>query len=408
MLEERALGRALLARQGLLERLQMPLPAAVETVGALQAQHWPALPAALWSRVAGFAAGDLYAALDRRNLVTGTLLRATLHLVSAREHPAYAALVAASGVDDWRRTAAPVSAEVDRLRAALLADAEHDARTGPQISAFIESWVATHPRAFPEEELQRQRDLKWRPFLRWSALVRAPADGRWGAKAPSALRAAPGALARLAATAGAASSDTAPVSSDTAPVPTVPTDHAAQPTEAEALAAVVRRHLRAFGPAAAEDIACWTGLRVPLVRATLTRLQPDLLTFADGAGRTLYDLPDAPRPDPDTPAPPRLLAAFNSVLLAYAAPRRARILPPAHKDSVYERANLRIRPTFLVDGLVAGTWSLEVRRRSATLTLSPLVRLTRAARGPLIAEAEGLARALQPAAVSHAVVVETA
>ena len=119
----------------------------------------------------------------------------------------------------------------------------------------------------------------------------------------------------------------------------------------------------------------------------------------------LYDLPDAPRPDPETPAPPRLLAAFDSVLLAYASKRRKRILPDAHRDAVYERRNLQIRPSYLVDGLVAGTWSTEVKRREATLTLRPLERLARATRTALVDEAERLVRDLQPQAKAHKVVV---
>src|SRR3954462_8726786 len=85
---EQRLNRALLARQGLLDRIEMPLVDAVEAVGALQAQRWAALPVALWSRVRDFSSAELYAGLQRRELVVGTLLRNTLHLVSAREHPA--------------------------------------------------------------------------------------------------------------------------------------------------------------------------------------------------------------------------------------------------------------------------------------------------------------------------------
>jgi len=367
----RELNRALLARQGLLERIDAPLVEAVEAVGALQAQHWPAPPVALWSRVQGFAVEDLHDALERRELVSGTLLRATLHMVSAREHPAYAAVVRAAGVDDWRRTAAEPSGEVADLRARLLAFAGEAPRTGEEIAAFVEDWVAAHPGAIAPAEIERQRQIKWRPFLRWSALVRAPADGRW-TKAPAALRAAPGAEDALG------------------------TD--------DALETVIRRHLRAFGPAGAEDVAAWIGWRTTPVRAAIERLE--LERFEDEDGRALYDLPEAPRPDPDTPAPPRLLAAFDSVLLAYDAKRRARILPDAYRDAVYERANLRILPSFTVDGLVAGTWSIDVRRREATLTLRPLQRLDRATRAALVEEAERLVRAMQPAAAAHGVVVE--
>jgi len=370
----RALNRALLARQGLLDRLEVPLVEAVEAVGALQAQHWPALPVALCSRVRGFAAEDLYGGFERGELVVGTLLRNALHLVSAREHPAYAAVVAIAGTDDWRRTDAEPSAEVRTLRAQLLAHAEEAPRTGQEIAAFIEDWMAAHPEAIDPAELEHQRKYGWRAFQRWSALVRAPADGRWGTKAPAALRAAP-------------RRSRAPVGDD-------------------ALDAVIRCHLRAFGPADAGDVASWIGWRTPPVRAALERLGPELARFEDEDGRPLYDVPNAPRPDPETPAPARLLAAFDSVLLAYAATRRARILPDAYRGAVYERANLRIRPSFLVDGLVAGTWTVELRRREAIVALRPLHRLARPARAALVEEAERLVRAVQPAAAAHSVVVE--
>jgi hypothetical protein len=368
-----ALNRALLARQGLLERLDLPLVDAVEAVGALQAQYWPAPPAALWSRVAGFEPEGLYAALDDGALVTGTLLRATLHLVSAREHPAYAAVAAEAAGHHWRRTDDEPGAEIAQLLTKLRAYASRTPRDGEEIGAFVEEWLAEHPKALSAAEAARQRELKWRPFQRWSGLVRAPADGEWGTKAPSALLAAPRPR-------GALKGD-------------------------KALDEVVRRHLRAFGPAGPDDVAGWIGWRTPPVREAFERLGGDLERLEDEDGRVLYDLPGAPRPDPETPAPPRLLAAFDSVLLAYAAKRRARILPDRHRDAVYERRNLQIRPSYLVDGLVAGTWSVEVKRREATLTLRPLERLARATRSALVDEAEGLVRALHPQAKGHAVLV---
>ena len=296
----------------------------------------------------------------------GTLLRNTLHLVSAADHPAYAAVVAASGADDWRRTSAPAGPEVEDLRARLLDHARENPRTSEELAAFIEAWVGDHPGAIDPAEVEHQRTYKWRAFLRWSALVRAPADGVWGRKAPAALRAAP----------------------------------RDETTPDAALEEVVRRHLRAFGPAGAEDVAGWLGTRVPPVRETLERL--DVEALGDG----LYDLPDAPRPDPGTPAPPRLLAAFDSVVLAYAPGRRERILPDAHRDAVYERANLRIRPTFLVDGQVAGTWSSEVKRNQAKVTLHPLERLDRSTRTALAEEAERVARAVHSEAQSHTAAIE--
>ncbi len=368
-----ALNRAVLARQGLLERLDLPPAEAVEAVGALQAQYWPAPPAALWSRVEGFQPDALYAALADGELVAGTLLRATLHLVSAREHPAYAAVAAEAAGHHWRRTDDEPGAAVEQLLTGLRTYASRTPRSAEEIGAFAEEWVTEHPKALSAGELERQRELKWRPFQRWSAFVRVPADGAWGTKAPSALRAAPRPR-------GALKGD-------------------------KALDEVVRRHLRAFGPAGPDDVAGWIGWRTPPVRAACERLGGELERFEDEGGRALYDLPDAPRPDPETPAPPRLLAAFDSLLLAYAAKRRARILPDEHRDAVYERRNLQIRPSYLIDGLVAGTWSIEAKRREATLTLRPLERLARATRTELVDEAERLVRALHPQAKGHAVVV---
>jgi hypothetical protein len=375
-LPERALNRALLARQGLLERFDAPLVEVVEAIGAMQGQAWPALTVGLWSRMASFAPDDLYAALARGDLRWGIGIRGTLHLVSAREHPAYA-VVAATWTDNWHRAIDETTPEMHELRAALLAFAASESRTSEEIREFAEAWVAEHPDAIDPAELEAQRSLKWRPIYRWSALARVPSGGEWGTKAPAdhvAVAVAPG--------------------SKQAPTPD------------EALAHVARRHLRAFGPAAAEDVAGWIGWGTPPVRALLESLDRELVRFEDEHGRALYDLRDASRPDPGTPAPPRLLGAFDSTLLAYAAPRRERIVPEALRDVVYQKANLQIRPTFLVDGLVAGTWAVDVRRREAALTLRPAGKLTRALRAALTAEGTGLLAALHPAAKAHRVAVE--
>ena len=335
----------------------------------------PALPVALWSRVRGFAAEDLYSALERRELVIGILLRGTIHLVSAREHPDYARIVEESGANDWRRTSAELTPETARLRTEILAYME-SARSREEVAGFIESWLAAHPGAIDAAEAEVQRAFQWRAFYRWSALVRTPADGQWGAKTPEALLAAP--------------------------LPPAPDPEAA-------LTAVILRHLRAFGPAAAEDVAGWIGLGTPRVRAALERLAPELVRFEDEDRRTLYDLPEAPRPDPGVPAPARFLPSFDSTLLAYASKgrARARIVPEACREPIYARGNLRILPTFLVDGKVAGTWSVEVRRREATLTLTPCVPVARAARKPLVEEGERLLRFSHPKAKAHQVVFET-
>jgi hypothetical protein len=364
----RSLNRALLARQGLLAPLAGPPAEVVERIGAVQAQHWPAVAVAVAARTADFDLPAFETALAAGELVFGTLLRGTLHVVSVREHPEYAAVTAASGADDWRRATKEPVPGGEALRREIAAWAAEETRTAERIGEWIERRVAERPDLMPEPEVERLRASKWRPLRAWSGLVRVPADGRWS-KSPAGYRAAPG--------------DGSMTNADAA------------------LDAVVRRHLRAFGPAALDDVAAWTGCRVPLVRSAVERLAPELATFADDDGRTLHDLPHAPRPDADTPAPPRLLPWFDGTLLAYHPRRRRRILPDAHRDAVYNRANLRYEPTFLVDGLVAGTWSIKTERRQTTITLRPLEELDRRTRDGLVAEAERLARATRPEARTH-------
>jgi Winged helix DNA-binding domain len=374
-LTDAALNRALLARQGLLERMDAPAVDAVEAIGAVQAQHWPAPRAALWSRVDGFEAAELYSALDRGELVAGTLLRGTIHLVSAREHAAYAAVAEAFGALDWRRVSVdePPSAAQEELVAAVVAHAGQQPRGADELVAFVEAWVEEHPGAVDDAELERQREYTWRPLRSTAAFVRAPASGGFGPRTPAGLAAAP-----------------------------------QRPPDLDlegALDAVVRRHLRAFGPAGADDVAQWIGWKVPPVRAALERLEGELERFEDAGGRPLYDLPGAPRPEPDDAVPVRLLPWFDSVLLAYAPGRRARILPDAHRDAVYNRRNLQIRPTFLVEGVVAGTWSIEAKGRKAALTLAPLRKIPKRTTTALADEAERLVRFLHPDASAPSVAV---
>ncbi len=359
------LNRALLARQGLLEPLDVDVVSALETVGAVQAQQWTSPPVALWSRVARLTVADLHAALAERRLVAGTLLRGTLHLVSAAEHAAYAAVVELAGHTRWDRGGVELPAESARLRPALRAFCALVARTDAQLGEFIESWLAANPGAIPAAEVAWQREHGWRPLRTTPDLIRVPERDQW-AKAPKLSLAAQ--------------------------LPPRPVDQAA------ALVEVTRRHLRAFGPATADDVAYWTGVSVPRARAALDG-QDDLAHGTDPAGRTLYDLAGAPRPAGDTPAPPRFLAAFDSALLAYHAGRRDRILPPALKGAVYVGANLRIKPTFLVDGLVAGTWATTGRRASAELTLTAATEIDSAPRRRAIeAEGERLLAFLHPGA----------
>src|SRR2546430_3292149 len=210
-----ALNRALLARQGLLERMRLPVAEAVEAIGAVQAQYWPAVAVALWSRVEGLGAADVHAALEARDLLLGSLLRGTLHVVSAREHPWYATVTAASHSSPPPRG----SSSMETLRSELLAYAAAEPRGVAELVAFVEAGIERLRPALAEAELAHQRQYRWRPFLASCGLIRVPLDGRWdGARSPECRIAAP-----------------------SPPVASVE----------EALAAGARMHLRAFGPASA-------------------------------------------------------------------------------------------------------------------------------------------------------------
>lgn len=368
------LNRALLARQGLLERLDTGVVGAAARIGAIQAQSWPAVAAALAARVEGFSLDALHDALEARELVTGSLLRGTLHTVTAAHHPAYAVVTQASRVTDWRRRTKEANSAGDDLRAVLARELSGAPADRTRVLEIIEDWCAAHPGAMSEQEAEFQRSVSWRPLLVWAGLVRVAPPGAWGAaKGPADLEAAP-----------------------------CPPNTPGAPAESAAIDAAVRRHLAAFGPSGPDDVAQWLGIRVEPVQAALRRAE-GLEVFENEYGRRLYDLPDAPRPGADAAAPVRLLAAFDSVLLAYLPKRRERLLGDGVWDRIYRRANLRVEPTFLVDGMVAGTWSVKATARRAALTLTPFAAPDKAVRAQAEEEAARLLSVLYPGAAQSVV-----
>jgi hypothetical protein len=159
---------------------------------------------------------------------------------------------------------------------------------------------------------------------------------------------------------------------------------------------LVRRYLAAFGPATVRDAQAWSFLKN--LGEVFERLRRKLVTFRDEKKRELFDLPDAPRPDPDTPAPVRFIAEFDNIVLSH--DDRSRIVPTAHRSKVYSK-NLIVPGTVLVDGMVAGTWKVSRRKATATLDVAPFAKMDRRTRAAVEAEGEALARFLEPDAASR-------
>jgi hypothetical protein len=366
-LTREALNRALLARQGLLEPIPGGLPEVVERIGAIQAQHWPAVPAALFARTRGHSLADVYQAFEDRDLVVGISIRGTVHAVSAREHPVYSAVAESTGADVVRAKAGDPG--LTAMRDAVLEFCAPEPRTAEEIVAFAKDWVAAHPGELDPENLAYHEDHGWRPVYRSNSLIRFPdRPDRW-------------------------------------PVGTGPKNYLSVPRSAvdptEARRALLRRHLSAFGPATAEDAATWLGLKVSGVRELVKR-EPDLVAHTDEAGRPLLDVPDGALPDAATPAPPRLLPKFDSPLLAYGAKHRQRLVADEHKSLVYLKA-LQVAATFTVDGFVAGTWSLEAKKKVATVTLTPFGSVAKPSRAALTEEAERVLRLMAPDSAAYSV-----
>jgi Winged helix DNA-binding domain len=334
-LTQRELNRALLARQLLLERARSNLPRALERIGGIQAQYAPSMYIGLWSRLGGFERDDLTRALERRSVVQGTLMRATIHLVSARDYWPFAVGIEGASRDWYVRTrkdvrARDLAAAARRLRGRL--------RDGPLRQAEVDEVLG--------RTLSRGVGL-------WLNMVRVPPSGTWERRRADLYAAAEDWLGPP------------------------------QVAPAEAVELLVRRYLSGFGPATRTDIANWAGLPVREIAPALQRIR--LRRFLGEDGEELLDLPRAPLPDPETPAPVRFLPTWDAALLAHA--RRTGILPERYRPRIFGIKTPQSFPTFLVDGAVAGTWRFERGR----VELSPFTRLDARTRRELRGEAERLA-----------------
>lgn len=313
-LGRRALNRALLARQLLLERSDREPLEVVEHLVGMQAQAPLAPYVALWSRLTGFAPESIATPLEARDLVRGTMMRGTVHLATARDflglYPLVAPVIERGTRGAWGRRlgAVPVAALVDRTRELL----DAAPRTRVELRGLLaEIWPDADPEALAYVGGSLQPTVQVTP------------RGVWGSSATPALTTVGSWLGR-------------------------------EPGPAPSIDEVVTRYLAAFGPATVADVQAWSGLT--RLREVVERLAPGLLELRGDDGAVLWDLPEAPRPDPGIPAPPRFLPEYDNVLLSHAD--RSRVIPDGRRVPLPPGNGAR-EGTLLIDGDFRATWTTD-------------------------------------------------
>jgi hypothetical protein len=323
-LDARALNRALLARQHLLARTRMPALRMVEHLVGIQAQEPRDPYIALWSRLEGFDPDELSELLLARKTVRLTMMRGTIHLVSARDclalRPVVASAITRVVLSQFRRQLDGI--DLRELAALARELVEERPQTAAELRpALLERFPGRGPVALTAA------------VAALVPLVQIPPRGLWGRGARPVLTSAEAWLG-------------APLASDDAPD------------------AMVLRYLAAFGPATTADIRTWCGLTG--LRAVVDRLRPRLRTFRTEDGKELLDVPDGLRPDPSTPAPPRFLPEYDNLVLSHAG--RARIFNPDDRERLsFADGFVRM---FLLDGFVAGTWKADAEEGTLDLRLA--------------------------------------
>jgi hypothetical protein len=348
VLSLRALNRATLDRQLLLRRSNRSVTETLEHLVGMQAQTPHTAYTGLWTRLEGFRPEELSELMVERAVVRMALMRGTIHLVTAR--------------DAWglRPLIQPLLDRVHRSQFRRRLE-------GVDLDAVIEMgrvFVDVEPRTF--KALGDHLLTRWpdgdRAGLEQAVragvpLVQVPPRGLWGRSGPVAHTSIEQWLGK-------------------------------RPADLLTIDTMVGRYLGAFGPASVMDAQAWCGLTK--LREVFERLRPQLRAFRDEKGRELFDLPDAPRPDPETPAPPRFLYDFDNLLLSHADRSRA-IAPELIQRGLATRTQESIN-TFTVDGFVAGSWGIRREGRTASLVITPIGRLAKRDMTALSQEGEGLLR----------------
>ena len=348
-----ALNRALLARQMLLERARLPAQEAIERLAGMQAQAPLSPYIGLWTRLLDFRPGELADLITQRRAARPSLMRATIHLATADDCLTFRPLVQVV-LERGFFHGSPYGRKLEGMDIPALLEAARALLTErPRTRLEL-------GRALGERWPEREAEALGFAASYLLPLVQIPPRGVWGKGGQ--------------------------------PVLALMEEWLGRPLEPEpSLDWLVLRYLRAFGPASVMDAQLWSGLT--RLRDVFERLRPQLLIFQDERGAELFDLPDAPRPDAQTPAPPRFLAAYDNLLLAHA--ERGRVMAPERRVPLLP-GNGTNGGTVLVDGLYVADWSIQRQKDAAILTITLFEPLAPSDRDALVEEGERLLTFVHP------------
>ncbi len=340
------LNRATLARQYLLERISLSPLETIKHLVALQGQVSKAPYVGLWTRLNSFQRVELTQLVESREVVRASSLRITLHILAADDYLLFQPVlqpILSRTLHSFARSTP--NFDMQYVIAELRAFLREQPRTAVELRARMEELYAGMGRPQINDAV--------RMYL---ALIQVPPAGTW--------------------------------SFSGRPAHTEATEWLKRPLAAPeaGLPPLILRYLAAFGPASVKDIQMWS--KITGVQQVVEELRPELLAFRDEQGRELFDLPNAPRPSEDTPAPVRFLPEYDNIVLGYAD--RSRIL--AESDRVAVLTGNGMRPTILIDGFVAGTWKIERTPGRARLLIEAFKPLSPAIQNELTEEGERLLR----------------
>ncbi|MFF0574903.1 winged helix DNA-binding domain-containing protein [Streptosporangium saharense] len=351
ILTRRSLNRATLERQSLLRRADVPALDMIERLVGLQAQDPDPPYIGLWNRITAFRLDDLTRLLYRREVVRATLLRGTQHLVTAEDYLWLRPLLQPM-LDRWQKGAfgrLTTGLDLTELAATARTALSQDTLTRPELGrALTERWPGRDPIALA------------RSAQGLLPVVHPPPDGTWGRRGTTPFTLADRWLGRPLA-------------------------------EAPSARELVLRYLASFGPATVKDIQAWSGMT--RLREVVEPLRSRLRVFRNEARAELFDLPEAPRPDPDVPAPVRFLAALDNVVLGHAD--RTRMMTDG------QRRHTIVEAALTVDGFVHGLWSIKRHKSTATLVVRLFDPLPRGDEAAVVEEGTRLLRFAAAEADNH-------